>query len=110
MLAPTYELLDIIREAETSSRIMVSLDVESLFTNVPVEETIKTVLDNRYDHSEMAPPKIPPKLFQEILLTCTIETPFISSTGQIYLQKDDWDRAWHQRWLTFTCVTWRTKF
>ena len=80
VLASTYEFLDIIRAAETSSGIMVSLDVESLFTNVPVEETIKIVLDNVYDHSEMAPPKIPPNLLQEM--------PLVSPTGQIYLQKD----------------------
>ena len=88
MLASTYEFSYIIRTAETSSGIMASLDVESLFNNVPVEETIKQVLNNVYDHSEMAPPKISPNLLQEMLLTCTTETPFVSPTGQIYLQKD----------------------
>ena len=88
VLASTYEFLDIIRTAETSSGIMASLDVESLFTNVPMEEAIKIVPDNVYDHSEMAPPKIPPNFLQEMLLTCTTETQFVSPTGQIYLQRD----------------------
>ena len=88
MLASTYEFLDIIRTAETSSGIMASLDVESLFTNVPVEETMKIVLNNVNDHSEIAPPKIPQNLLHGMLLTCTTETPFVSPTGQIYLQRD----------------------
>ena len=62
VLAYTYEFLDIIRATEACSGIMVSLDVESLFTNVPVEKSIKVVLDNVYDHSEIALPKIPPNL------------------------------------------------
>ena len=55
-----------------------------------MEETIKIVLENVYDHSERAPPKIPSNLFQEMLLTCTKETPFVAPTGQMYLQKDGW--------------------
>ena len=46
VLASTYEFLDIIRAAEPSSEIMVSLDVESLFINFPVEEIMKIFLDN----------------------------------------------------------------
>ena len=84
VLTSTYEFLDIIKTAETSSGIMASLDVESLFTNISVEETIKIVLNNVYDHSEMTPPN----LLQEMLLTCTTETPFVSPTRQIYLQRD----------------------
>ena len=49
VLASTYEFLDITRATETSSGIIVYLYVESLFTNVPVEETIKIVLDIVYD-------------------------------------------------------------
>ena len=67
-----------------------AIDVESLFTNVPVDETIKIVLDNVYDHSEMVSPKIPTNLFQEMILTCTTETPFVAPTGQI---------LYTERWL-----------
>ena len=56
VLASTYEFLDIIRATEASRGVMVSLDVESLFTNVPVEDTIQIVIDNVYNHHELAPP------------------------------------------------------
>ena len=52
VLASTYEFLDLIRATETSRGIMVSLDVESLFTNVPVEDTIQIVIDNVYDRDQ----------------------------------------------------------
>ena len=67
---------------------MVSLIVESLFTNVHVKETMKIVVDSVYDHSEMDPTKIPPNLVQEIFLTSTEKTSFVTSIGQMYLQKD----------------------
>ena len=60
---------------------MVSLDVESIFTNVPVEDTIQIVIDNVCDHKELAPPNIPPGLLPDMLLTCTKETPFVTTTG-----------------------------
>ena len=44
VLASTYEFLDLIRATETSGGVMVSLDVESLFTNVPVEDTTQIVI------------------------------------------------------------------
>ena len=83
-MASTYEFLDIIRAIETSRGVMVSLDVESLFTNVPVEDTIQIVIDNVYNHDELAPPNIPPNLLRDMLLTCTMEAQlhlFIFSTS-----------------------------
>ena len=52
---------------------MVSLDVEILFTNVPVGDTVKIVMDNVYDSNELALPNIPSHLLRDMLLTSTIK-------------------------------------
>jgi hypothetical protein len=64
-----------------------SLDVESLFTNVPVHETIKIILDETYRNSSHIPPSIPENTIRELLLLCTTKTPF-QFDGKTYLQVD----------------------
>ena len=56
--------------------ILVSLDVESLFSNVPVNETIEIILHQVYHHEhKTAPPNIPKNVMRELVL-CTTQTPF----------------------------------
>ena len=56
--------------------ILVSLDVESLFSNVPVNETIEIILHRVYHHEhKTAPPNIPKNVMRELVL-CTTQTPF----------------------------------
>lgn len=38
---------------------MASLDVESLFTNVPIQQTIEIILKYVYENINLAPPNIP---------------------------------------------------
>ena len=73
---------------------MMSIDVESLFTNVPVEETVKIVLENVYDYSETGPLN----LLQGMLLTCTKETPFVTPQTRCIYRKMavQWDHALYQ--------------
>ena len=66
--------------------ILASLDVESLFTNVPVRETIKIILDNVYHHPTLPPPDIPPSTLEELLIICTTKTPFRNVNGDLYIQ------------------------
>ena len=47
---------------------MMSLDVESLFTNVPVEDTIQIVINNVYGQDELVAPNILPSLLRNMLL------------------------------------------
>ena len=49
---------------------MYSFDVTSLFTNVPLEETIEICVDNLF-HSDMAAPHLSEEAFREIMLTAT---------------------------------------
>lgn len=66
---------------------LVSLDVESLFTNVPVRETVDIIIERLYNHQTLPPPPLPPDTLKELLLICTTETPF-EFDGQAYLQCD----------------------
>ena len=66
---------------------IVSSDVESLFTSVPVMETIDLILERSYHHPSLPPPSIEKDLMRELLLICTTETPF-NFDDKVYIQKD----------------------
>ena len=55
---------------------VVSLDVSSLFTNVPVEETINIIIQRAYNHPDLPPPPIEQQDLSSLLRVCTQETPF----------------------------------
>ena len=65
-----------------------SLDVESLFTNVPVRETIKIIIKNVYNHETLQPPNISPQKLEELLLLCTTSVPFRNIDGKLHIQID----------------------
>ena len=66
--------------------VLASLDVESLFTNVPVNDTIEIILDTLYNSKVgAAPPSISKGTMKTLLEICTVETPF-ESQEKIYLQ------------------------
>ena len=44
--------------------ITASLDVDNLSTNVPVHETIKIIIENVYNHPQIPPPAIQPKILE----------------------------------------------
>ena len=67
---------------------MASLDVESLFTNVPVDESIDIILDSVYNHATIPPPKISRANLKTLLEICTKEAPFKHIDGSLYVQKD----------------------
>ena len=68
-----------------SSYHMVSFDVKSLFTNVPLECTIGLVLEQIYNKRELVT-NITRSEMKEILLLCTKNVPF-SCNQDIYIQK-----------------------
>jgi hypothetical protein len=65
---------------------MASLDVESLFTNVPVDQTIDIILKYVYHNAdpEKYAPAIPEHFMKALLLLCTTGCPFYSHDGQLY--------------------------
>lgn len=64
-----------------------SLDVESLFTNVPVQQTIDIIMQSVYYHESIPPPEMPEAVMRQLLHMCTTETPF-QHNGSLYVQKD----------------------
>ena len=44
----TYKLIQVLHTIKPNYGILASLDVENLFTNVPVNETIDIIIDNIY--------------------------------------------------------------
>jgi len=67
---------------------LASLDVESLFTNVPVEQTIDIIINNVYNNPNKLPPSIPAEDMRKLLVICTTRTPFSDGKGGLYVQCD----------------------
>ena len=70
------------------SGIIASLDVDSLFTNVPVTETIDIICHNIYQHQTLPPHPFPMNLLKTLLLACTTKSPFLHIDNSLYLQAD----------------------
>ena len=83
----TDEFIQIISSNKPKG-LMASLDVESLYTNVPVQTTINIVLDSVYHHDSLPPPKIPEPTLKKLINVCTTRAPFCHINGDIYLQRD----------------------
>ena len=66
---------------------MCSFDVRSLFTNVPVEETIQICLDALYRCDAIEAPNVDEKLLRKLLVKCTRDVEF-SFNGMMYRQTD----------------------
>ena len=70
----TDQFLDIIRATDAEG-IFASLDVESLFTNVPVNETIEIICDEVYRNPDNTPLPIPENTLKQLLKLCTQQCP-----------------------------------
>ena len=71
---------------QDSNLHMASLEVDSLFTNIPLEETIDICVDNLYSDNEN-PPNIPKHNFRNLLNIATKET-FFMFNNKYYKQVD----------------------
>ena len=85
-LNSTTDFNDIISTADSQGEIA-SLDVNNLFTNIPLEETIDIIMDMVY-RSDKTPLPIPENIMRDMLKTCTTKAPFRCQRGQIYRQTD----------------------
>ena len=81
----SYDFIEIAKTI-TTPKLLASLDVESLFTNVPVTQTIEIIMQNVYNHPTLPSPKVPSTILKRLLTICTTKTPFRSPTGQLYKQ------------------------
>lgn len=85
--ASTNQFIDILKCTETKG-FLASLDVESLFTNVPVQETIKIICDAAYTHPTILAPAFSRELMEKLLCACTTETIFKHIDGTLFQQID----------------------
>ena len=61
---------------------MASLDVDSLFTNIPLDETIDVCIDSLYKDDEKSP-KVPKDVFRNLLTVTTKESFLCLTTNSI---------------------------
>ena len=87
----TFEFCDHIeqfsKENDWSDMYMCSFDIVSLFTNIPLQETIQICLDTLYRDDAMQRPHMPETLLQKLLKKATTEIEF-SFDNKIYRQID----------------------
>ena len=87
-LKSSEEFLEVIHSKKAEG-IIASLDVESLFTNVPISETIDIIIDYAFNHDSLPPPSgLPRDLLKTMLRICTTEAPFRCPSGNLYVQTD----------------------
>ena len=83
----TRHFMEIIKHKKVPEGFqMVSFDVKSLFTNVPLETTIDIILRRIYTNHELTT-SLTKKEMKELLLLCTKNLNFTFS-GQIFIQVD----------------------
>lgn len=66
---------------------MVSFDISSLYTNVPLDETISIILKSLYDTTTTTPPKIKRADMKKLLVHATKKSHFLFD-GKVYDQID----------------------
>lgn len=81
----TNDFIDLLHTSK-SNGIIASLDVESLFTNVPIDETIDIILEHTFNHTSLPPPKMPQEILKKMLQLCTKKAPFRTPQGDLFLQ------------------------
>ncbi|MGL4482492.1 MAG: reverse transcriptase domain-containing protein [Lactococcus garvieae] len=84
-LRDTFELIRTIEDVNIKEKQMLSLDVQSLFTNVPLEETIDYLCG--YIRNKECQIGLPEERLKQLLLICTKNIQF-QFNGRIYRQKD----------------------
>ncbi|XP_068242386.1 uncharacterized protein [Palaemon carinicauda] len=85
--ASSAEFLERIKEV-CEEGVIASLDVESLFTNVPVDETIDLITDRVYRDETTPELNIPEQALRTLLAISTKRALFTTHRGHMYLQKD----------------------
>nr|VZI51208.1 unnamed protein product [Spirometra erinaceieuropaei] len=81
----TFEFIDDIKDLNVNGMVMFSLDVSSLFTNVPVTETLDYLCD--FLSASQQEIGIPTNTLKELLLRCTLNVQLLFD-NQLYRQVD----------------------
>ena len=84
-IGDSFSFVEKVRSMDLSNKVIGSLDISSLFTQVPVEETVNMILD--IINENMIDLGIPTDLLKKAILLCVKDVLF-KFNGQIYIQKD----------------------
>ena len=76
------DFIDILKSKKCKC-LIAPLDVESLFSNIPINTTLEIILKYVYNRP-ITPPKIPKQLLKNMLELCIKESPFLSPIGEVY--------------------------
>ena len=74
----TNELIQVRDTIKLNNGILTSLDVENIFTNVPVNVTVDIIINNIYNNLSLPPLKINLNILRKLLLTCTTKVWFMT--------------------------------
>ena len=85
VIKDTFQFVDLAKEFDLSSITMFSFDVKSLFTNVPVTQTIDIIISTISEFQLSC--SVPLDLLRELLTVCTTNMQFLFD-GQYYRQID----------------------
>ena len=78
---------------------MCSFDVVSIFTDVPIDETVGICLDTFY-RSDLEPPKIKEDLLKKLLMKATRDVEFIlNDKCSSRLMGSSWGHRWDRCWV-----------
>ena len=79
--------IDGFTDIDIGNAYMCSFDVTSLFTNIPLRETLDVCLDTLYRDDDIVKPTIPENVLEKLLLKATTDVEF-SFNGTMYKQVD----------------------
>ena len=86
-LTDTFQFVRQTTGMDLSGKFMVSFDVKSLFTNVPLKETIDITIRRLYHSDFITPPVIPENNLRELLELCVCDNLFLFN-GKVFKQTD----------------------
>ena len=78
MLKDTFDFVNRVSKIDMSEDdYMVSFDIESLFTNIPVKETVNIIVDRAFPHKTEKFNGFDKQTLRELLLICITQSHFV---------------------------------
>ena len=103
----SHKLILVLHTIKPNNGILASLDVENLYTNVPVNETVDITIDNIYYYKSLPPFKLNPNILRKILPISTRSNSVIFTSKQMgYL----WNLPWARSSVISTSPTLKMKY
>ena len=90
----TFNFVQELGKTDISDKFTVSFDIKSLFTNIPLEETLDLAVETIFEHRPHL--KISKKELLELFRFCTSKTNFLFD-GNVYDQIDGIAMGFHWR-------------